>query len=300
MGYVILDLEFNNMQNITKFYPHIYERNRHLRTLEVQNEIIQIGAVKLDDNMKQLESYKAYTRSCAFPVLNPKITDMTGITFNNLRNAKSLKEGLIGLKNFVGEDDIVCSWATDDIAEIVINAKYQGYDDVFWIKKYLDLQAYCTKVLSYKKPIGLKVALSELEIEVDNSKLHDALNDSVYTAEVLRKIYKEDLIGKNIVDDVYALPTIKIKDLRKQDPTIVDLDFKCEKCKTDLTIVEPLALLETRFNSLGKCESCDGKYLQDVTLRKNIAGGIIYSDEITTLDDYEYFNYSYRFKSSRK
>ena len=300
MGYIILDLEFNNMQNITKYYPHIYEKNRYLRTLEVQNEIIQIGAVKLDDNMKQIDSYKVYTKSCAFPVLNPIITNITGITHKDLRNAISLKDGLIGLKKFVGTDNIVCSWATDDIAEIVINAKYQGYDDVFWIKKYLDLQNYCTKLLSYKKPIGLKVALAELKIEVDQSKLHDALNDSIYTAEVLRKVYEKEKIEKAIVDDVYALPTLKIKDLRKHDPSIIDMEFKCKNCNTDLTVVEPLALLVNKFISLGKCETCDGKYLQEVYLRKNIAGKIIYSDVITTLDNFEYFNYSYKFKSSRK
>ena len=300
MGYIILDLEFNNMQNITKYYPHIYEKNRQLRTLEVQNEIIQIGAVKLDDNMKQVDSYKVYTKSCAFPVLNPIITNITGITHKDLRNAISLKEGLIGLKKFVGTDNIVCSWATDDIAEIVINAKYQGYDDVFWIEKYLDLQNYCTKLLSYKKPIGLKVALAELKIDVDQSKLHDALNDSIYTAEVLRKVYEKENIEKAIVDDVYALPALKIKDLRKHDPSIIDMEFKCKNCNTDLTVVEPLALLVNKFVSLGKCEACDGKYLQEVSLRKNIAGNIIYSDEITTLDNFEYFNYSYKFKSNRK
>ncbi|MGL4453620.1 MAG: 3'-5' exonuclease [Sarcina sp.] len=300
MGYIILDLEFNNMQNITKYYPHIYEKNRYLRTLEVQNEIIQIGAVKLDDDMKQIDSYKVYTKSCAFPVLNPIITNITGIKYNDLKNAKTLKEGLIGLKKFVGTDNIVCSWATDDIAEIVINAKYQGYDDVFWIEKYLDLQNYCTKLLSYKKPIGLKVALAELKIDVDQTKLHDALNDSIYTAEVLRTVYDKEKIEKAIVDDVYVLPALKIKDLRKHDPSIINMDFKCEKCKTDLTIVEPLALLVNKFVSLGKCDTCDSKYLQEVTLRKNIAGGIIYSDIITTLDNFEYFNYSYKFKSSRK
>ena len=300
MGYIILDLEFNNMQNITKYFPHLYERNRHLRTLEVQNEIIQIGAVKLDENMKQIDEFKVYTKSCAFPVLNPKITDMTGITEQHLKGAVTLKEGLIELKKFVGEDNLVCSWATDDIAEIVINAKYQGHNDVFWIKKYLDLQEYCTKLLSYKKPIGLKVALEELKIEVDNSKLHDALNDAVYTADVLRKIYKKDTIEKHIVDDVYALPTLKIKDLRRHNPQEHMMEFKCEKCSEKLNVIEPLAYLETKFLSLGICEACDSRYLQEVVLKKNIAGGIIYTEIITALDNYEYFNYSYRFKSSRK
>lgn len=300
MGYIIIDLEFNNMQNITKYYPHMYERNRHLRTLEVQNEIIQIGAVKLDDSMKKIDEYKAYIKPYAFSVLNPKITDMTGITEKDLKRAISLKDGMNELKKFAGEGNIICSWATDDIAEIVTNSKFQGYNDVFWIKKYLDLQNYCTKILKYKKAIGLKNALEALEVDVDNTKLHDALNDADYTAQVLRKTYNKDKINNFIVDNVYDLPSVKIKDLRKYNPDEIKIDFKCDKCDELLYIVEPLALLTHKFVSLGKCEKCDGKYLQEVALRKTIAGGIIYNDTITTLDDYEYFNYSYKFKSSRK
>ena len=46
MGYVIIDLEFNNMQNITKFYPNIYNEQKDLKELDSYNEIIEIGAIK--------------------------------------------------------------------------------------------------------------------------------------------------------------------------------------------------------------------------------------------------------------
>lgn len=300
MEYIIIDLEFNNMQNITRYYPHMYEKNRHLRTLDVQNEIIQIGAVKLDSSMKKIDEYKAYIKPVAFSVLNPKITDITGITKDDLKNAISLEEGMKKFKKFAGKNSIICSWATDDIAEIVINSKFQGYNDVFWIEKYLDLQNYCTKMLGRKKAIGLKSALEELNIIVDDNKLHDALNDADYTAEVLRKIYDETKINNYTVSNVYNLPTVKIKDLRKYNPQDIKINFKCKNCDKDLEVIEPLALLSHKFLSLGKCEYCDGRYLQEVVLKKTIAGGIVYKDIITTLDNYEYFNYSYKFKSSRK
>ena len=304
MGYVIIDLEFNNMQNIKKYFPRIYERNTNLRTLEVQNEIIQIGAVKLDDKMNKIGEYKSYIKPYAFTVLNPIITDMTGITNNDLKTAISLKQGLKELRGFAGDNNVLCSWAKSDIAEIVINARYQKCDDaeIFWIKDYLDLQNYCTKLFSYEKAMGLKAALDELKIEVDNSKLHDALNDCDYTAEVLRKSYKEDLIKDYIVNNVYELPSIKIKDLRNYDPMDYTIEMKCQKCGGDLDITEPLTLLVTKFVSLVKCkdEMCNGRYLQEVILRKNISGKTIFDDEITTLDNYEYFNYSYKLKANKK
>lgn len=302
MGYVIIDLEFNNMQNIRKYFPRIYEKNAGLRTSEVQNEIIQIGAVKLDESMKKIGEYKAYIRPYAFPVLNPIITEMTGITNDDLKNSISLKKGLAQLKEFVGDNNILCTWAKSDIAEIVINAKYQGCTDIFWIKEYLDIQNYCTKIFSQNKAMGLKTALKELNIEVDKEKLHDALNDCDYTAEVLRKSYDEKLIKKHIVDNVYELPSVKIKDLRKYDPSEYTIKMKCQKCGGDIDITEPLTLLVNKFVSLVKCkdEVCNGRYLQEVILKKTISGGICFDDDITVLDNYEYFNYSYKFKANRK
>ena len=37
MGYVIIDLEFNNIQNITKFYPNIYNEQKDLKELDSYN-----------------------------------------------------------------------------------------------------------------------------------------------------------------------------------------------------------------------------------------------------------------------
>ena len=40
----------------------------------------------------------------------------------------------------VNEGDIICSWAKDDIAEIIKNANHHGYTDLSWINKYLYIQ----------------------------------------------------------------------------------------------------------------------------------------------------------------
>ena len=81
----------------------------------------------------------------------------------------------------VDEGDIICSWAKDDIAEIIRNANYYGYDDLSWIDNYLDIQEYVTKILGYRKSLSLKNALKALKIKVNEDLLHDALNDCIYT-----------------------------------------------------------------------------------------------------------------------
>ncbi len=40
MGYIIVDLEFNNLKNITKYYEDFFEKNADLKSINLENEII--------------------------------------------------------------------------------------------------------------------------------------------------------------------------------------------------------------------------------------------------------------------
>ena len=51
MAFIIIDLEFNNLSGIHKCIPNVYNDNPGLKNLELDNEIIEIGAVKLDAHM---------------------------------------------------------------------------------------------------------------------------------------------------------------------------------------------------------------------------------------------------------
>lgn len=298
MGYVILDLEFNNMRNITKYYANIYENNPGLKDVKLENEIIEIGAVKLDKFMKNIGEYKSYIKPTIFKVMNPKVQHITGITEEELEGGASFEEAMEGLKQFVGDGDIICSWAKDDIAEIIENADIHEYTDINWLKDYLDIQEYCTKILAHKKSLSLKNALDELKIRVDESKLHDALNDAVYTAEVLKRLYNSRIIKNYIVKDIYNMPAIMVRDLENYKIKQEKLDFNCPKCNTKINIEQPLKLFNWRFMSVGKCPKCKSKILQEVVIKKTLAGEEIYNNIKTILNDIEYMDYSYKLEKA--
>lgn len=99
MGYVVIDLEFNNMRNITKYYPDIYENNKELKNINLENEIIEIGAVKLDKFMKNIGEYKVFIKPSIFKMLNPKVQQITGITNDTLQKGVDFKDAMEELKN---------------------------------------------------------------------------------------------------------------------------------------------------------------------------------------------------------
>lgn len=296
MGYVIIDLEFNNMQNITKYYPKIYEEHKELKDTKIDNEIIEIGAVKINKFMQRIDEYKAYIKPSVFSVMNPKIIQITGIKEIDLKNGITFDKAMDGLRNIVEEGDVICSWATDDIVHIIENANYHNYKNVDWIKEYLDIQEYCTKMLAHKKSLSLKHALEELKIRIEEAKLHDALNDAIYTSEVFKRVYNNKIVKNYIVNDVYNMPSIRVKDLKNYNIDNFNVQFLCPKCRTDIEVEYPLKLFSWRFLSIGKCPKCKSRILQEVLLKKTLTGEVVYSCINNFISDIEYIDFSYKFK----
>jgi len=214
MGYIIIDLEFNNLKNITNYHKDFFEKYGNFDSIGLENEIIEIGAVKVDKYMKPISEIREYIKPSIFPVINPIVTEITKIDMDILNEKGVTFEEAIGkLKEMFEEGDVLCSWAKDDVVELIINAHHYNYSDLSWLKEYLDIQEYATKMLAHKKALGLKAALDELKIKVDETKLHDALNDAKYTVEVFRRVYNSRVIKNYLVEDIYNMPAIHVSNL---------------------------------------------------------------------------------------
>ena len=296
MAFIIIDLEFNNLEGIHKYYPDLFTKYPSLENAELDNEIIEIGAIKLDNYMKPLNEFKAYIKPSVIPVLNPKISEITSITEKDLENGLSFQEGIEKLSELIDEGDVICSWAKDDIIEIINNAVYYKYENLDWLKNYLDLQEYSTKILGKKKSLSLKNALEDLKIKVDNSKLHDALNDAIYTAEVFKRIYNSRVLKNYIIKDIYNMPAMTIKNLSEYKLDIEKLVGKCPKCNLDIDFEYDFIPMKWRFVAIGKCSRCNNKIIDEVIVKQTFSGEEVYNEVATIIDEIEYMNYTYKIK----
>lgn len=297
MAFIIIDLEFNNLSGIQKCIPGIYNERPELKNPDLINEIIEIGAVKLDVHMQPCEELRVYIKPEVIDVINPKILDITKINKEDLDNGVHFIQGINKLKNMVQDGDIICSWAKDDIAEIIRNANYHGYTDLKWIKKYLDIQEYVTKILGYKKSLSLKNALKALKIKANEELLHDALNDSIYTAHVFKNVYNSRAVKNYIIDDVFNMPSIEITSLED-----VKLDYSkifqvCPKCKKKIEIAYDFNAVGWRFISLGTCVKCNSRVLDELIVKKSLSGEEIYKEVTTVIDEYDYLRYEDKLKN---
>ncbi|SHI20174.1 Inhibitor of the KinA pathway to sporulation, predicted exonuclease [Clostridium magnum DSM 2767] len=188
IDYLVFDLEFNQDYNPAK-------KDRNIITPKCPFEIIQIGAVKLDENLQTISFLDRLVKPQIYTTINPFVKEMTGITMDLLDTAKPFKEIYEEFIEFTtGTTSILCVWGMTDMRELFRNIEYHGLDMSPIPKEYINLQLYASKYFNCSKGvnIGLHNAIELLHIPV-KKQFHNAFNDACYTVEVFKKIYNKDI-----------------------------------------------------------------------------------------------------------
>ncbi len=191
MHYIVFDLEFNQGFDFSKM-----KKNKTIAKCPF--EIIQIGAVKLDENLNTTSTFSRLVKPKVYKRIHPFVKKITGITMDQVRNEKPFKEVYKEFIEFIkNEKSSLCVWGTADIKELFRNIEYHKLSTSFMPKYYINIQSYASKRLECPKGshIGLKNAVELLDIPY-NISFHDAFNDAQYTTEVFRKIFTEDIKPK--------------------------------------------------------------------------------------------------------
>ncbi|WP_312059856.1 3'-5' exonuclease [Anaerotignum sp.] len=188
MNYIVLDLEFNQS------FP--FKTGEAVAPVPgCPFEIIQIGAVKLNDSFQQIDTFNALIQPKIYPRLHPFVEKITGITEEKLKAQPDFTEAFHQFASFISDKDaILCTWGTDDIKSLFRNILYYKLDTNSIPNKYLNVQKYASAFLNYEagQAIGLKNAVTELKITVD-APFHDALFDAIYTAKVFKVVRPKEL-----------------------------------------------------------------------------------------------------------
>lgn len=190
MHFIIFDLEFN--QDVSSLQN--FDRNRAPYPLE----IIQIGAIKLDLEFNTLDTFNRYVRPTFYKKINPFITELTGITTEQLLKEEPFPEIYKAYTEFInGPDSVFCSWGMSDITGLFKNVEDLQLNHRLLPKMVINLQPYVSMHLniSRKNLLRLQHAVEALNIPITYT-FHNALHDAFYTAEVFKKIYNSSIRPK--------------------------------------------------------------------------------------------------------
>lgn len=174
--YVVMDLELNCSNN-----RYISEKNG----VKLPNEIIEIGAVKLDEGLNEIDRFCCYIKPSVYTKMNSEVRKLTDITTDMIHDGIPFEEAINDFLNWC-EGSSFITWSENDIIMIEDNMLYHGMsiDD---LPRCFDIQPmFSDQVMDEDRNFALSYALWKLDIRPEQS--HDALNDAINTAAVLRKL----------------------------------------------------------------------------------------------------------------
>jgi len=196
MKYIVFDLEFNQNYDILK-------KARTKATDKCPFEILQLGALKLDEKFRRISTLNRLVKPEIYKKLNPFISEMTGIGVEQLIGAKPFKEVYQEFIEFINfESSVLCVWGITDIKELLRNITYHGIDVDSLPKEYINVQSYTSKYFNRPRniSIGLRNAVELLNI-LQTNPFHDAFNDAFYTAEILKTIYNDKMLPQTYIPE---------------------------------------------------------------------------------------------------
>jgi len=179
MVYIILDLEWNSVYGV-KIRGFI-------------NEIIEIGAVMLDEEFREIDSFSLLVKSQIGKRLQAHVKEMTHLSRKDLEDGYPFAEAIARFRAWLGgREHVVLSWGDGDIRVLMANTRYHTSTRALsYIQNYVDLQDYFRHRMhtSRSQQIGLAAAGELLGFSVADYALHRALDDSRFAAQCFQAIY---------------------------------------------------------------------------------------------------------------
>ena len=176
MWHIVFDLEWN--QAVVKekviqspFFLH--------------GEIVQIGAIKLNEDFREVSELKLDIRPAYYTRMNSRVRRLTGISNQQLKLGMPFPDALEQFQDWCAQDgpfDFI-TWGTDDMPILRENLRLYELDKE-WLPRCYDLQRiYDAQIAKENRQWALAAALEKLEI-TPIGQAHDALNDARNTAQV--------------------------------------------------------------------------------------------------------------------
>ncbi len=278
MNYIIFDLEWNRFTRAVK--------------VRCPDEIIQIGAVKYNENLEHIGSFKCYISPVLYRKMEPTVEKLTGLSIGLLK-----KEGIPfekaaeEFKEFIGTDAVVMSWGSQDAEILRKNCAYFCKNlSADYLKKFVDVQRYVTHILSENgnNQMGVKSAADKLEISYEESKLHDALVDAEISGKVFAKIFNPDKFGKYIVDASSKCNSFKDIPITDLNSKLIDksvFKIRCPECGRSIRRQNVWKLNGSKFISFQMCRRCKKKYFCSVEILKSYGNVIKYKKKIKHIEE---------------
>lgn len=259
MDYIIFDLEWNQCP-----------RGPEFENPRIPFEIIEIGAIKLNDAFEIVDEYSSIVKPRIYKHLHHHVRQMLNYDETLLKTGRPFDMVCREFMKWCGSDYIFGTWGTGDLVQLQKNMDYYYMNKFAEPFKYYDIQSIFAE---YYKDLGtckLEKAVTAMNLPTEEA-FHTAINDARYTAYVFQHLSKKNLQDQYCYD-CYHEPKDKASEIysfhrtysehitRGFDQRMEIMEdkeintFRCYKCRRKLSKkIKWFSYNQNSFVSVGHC-----------------------------------------------
>ena len=286
--------------------------------IHLRGEIIQIGAVRLNDDWTPGEEFQIDVKPVYFNKMHYKVKKLTGIDSARLSSACGFKEAFRLFREFCGEDCTFYTWGYDDKGIMEQNIIIHDLD-WDWIRGWVNLQIiYNMQTEGDNNQKSLSTAMEHFSIE-QTRVAHDALGDAYNTALVCSRLDMESgLAGyENALHRLSTRTKPRAEGEEEMPDALEHLTFSgyasrsdafadekltqvlCPACSQPLALSRWISQGDKRYMTLGECAE-HGSYLIRVKLRSTEEGEWVANRILYAADEQMVAHYKAKSLQSRR
>ena len=204
MKYIVLDLEWNQSGT--------HEGNNE----RIPFEIIEIGAVKLNEDMTMIDEFSALIKPKIYKTMHYVTGKLVHLKMQELKHEQPFEEVMERFLEWCGGDDIMfCTWGPTDLTELQRNMRFYNLPPLADgpIAFYDVQKLYAIAGGNRAERISLETAIDNLEIHKD-IPFHRAFSDAYYAAKVLAKLEDPELFDY-VSYDTFNPPVDKEREVHR-------------------------------------------------------------------------------------
>ena len=243
VNYIVFDLEWNQPIDGKAFSER-----------KLPFEIIEIGAVKLDENRNKIAEFSEIIRPQVYKELNVHIKKILNTSMAELMRGGTFYKIMERFRRWYGEDMIFCTWGIQDLTELQRNMTYYNMEPLSRSPLlFLNVQKmFAVHQGNPDKAYSLETAVDEAGLEKD-IPFHRAFSDAYYTAKIL-KLMTDDEMKAGITYDLYHIPFSEAGEISIYDNGLGYFVSRGYKEREKITGNRDIMAL--------KCEKCGGAVIR--------------------------------------
>lgn len=142
MNYIVLDLEATCAEDKS-----------------VEHEIIEIGAVKVNEQGEVVDEFSEFVKPVQNPTLTDFCTQLTSITQEQVDDARLFPDVLASFQEWIGtEEYVLCSWGFYDKKQLIKDCERNNLATK-WLNRHISVKHQYAEMKKLKRGLGVPKAL---------------------------------------------------------------------------------------------------------------------------------------------